>query len=253
MKLTSAALLTVALGCASCYQLQATAQAGYTQMAIDGDIALSTTGGAASVNQSVDSAFGIGDPQGSPYVRAQADFGTPVLTVSAFTFDEQGSGTLNAQFGNITAGTDVNSDITFTNAKVSLAFDIPLGPIKIAPGIAADIFDLDMHVRDTTGTFAEDLTVLAPVPMAFVRGEADLLGWAGVVAELGYVQVPTIKDVKGTFWDAEVMLELRPTSLLHLFAGYRLIGIDAEGTVDGQDFATDLRISGWTIGGGIRF
>src|SRR5206468_8641920 len=137
---------------------------------------------------------------GSPYVRVQLDLGTPVLTASAFKFEEHGQGHLNAQFGNIAAGTDVDSDIQFTNAKVSLAFDIPLGPLKIAPGIAADVFDLDMHVQDTGGSTTEDLEVIAPVPMAFVRAEGDL-GIVSAVGELGYIKIPEIHDVKGTFWD----------------------------------------------------
>jgi hypothetical protein len=256
MNLTPPALLAAAFaaafGCGSCTQMHGTAQAGYSQMAIDGRVALSTAGGGASIDQDVDSAFGIGDPQGAPYVRAQLDFGTPVLTASAFTFNESGSGTLNANFGSITSGTPVNSDLRFTDAKVSLAFDIPLGPIKIAPGLAADLIYLEMNVRSTLSASSEDLKVFAPVPMGFVRAEADL-GVVGLVGEFGYVKNPNIGDVEGTLWDGEVMAELRAGRALLLFAGYRTISVNGSGTVDNQDFSTDLRISGWTIGGGLRF
>jgi hypothetical protein len=249
---TPLALLAAAFGCGSCTQLQGTAQAGYAQMAIDGRVALSTAGGGASIDQDVKSAFGIGDPQGAPYVRAQFDFGTPVLTVSAFTFDEHGSGTLDANFGNITSGTPVSTDLRFTDAKVSLAFDIPLGPLKIAPGLAADLIYLEMNVRSSLSSSSEELKVYAPVPLAFVRAEADF-GLVGLVGELGYVKNPNIGDVEGTVWDGEVMAELHATRALQLFAGYRMISVNGNGTVDNQDFATDLRISGWTIGGGLRF
>ena len=247
------AALVGLLVCASCTQLQTTAQAGYTSMAISGDIALAPGAGGPTIHQDVDSALGLGDAVGSPYARVQFDFGVPVLTASAFTFEEQGRGTLNAQFGNITAGTAVASDLRFTNVKASLAFDvIPLGVVKIAPGLAVDGFDLRMHVQDLAATVTEDLTVQAPLPMGFVRAEADL-GLVGAVGEFGYSRLPKIEDAKGTFWDAELLVELHTGSSLHLFAGYRAIGLDAEGTTDGQDFAADLRVTGWTIGGGFRF
>jgi hypothetical protein len=246
------ALLAAAFGCGSCTQLQGTAQAGYAQMAIDGRVALSSAGGGGSIDQDVKSSFGIGDPQGAPYVRAQFDFGTPVITVSAFTFDETGAGTLEANFGSITSGTPVTTDLRFTDAKVSLAFDIPLGPVKIAPGLAADLIYLEMNVRSTLSSSSEELKVYAPVPLAFVRAEADL-GLVGLVGELGYVKNPNIGDVEGTVWDGDVIAELHATRALQFFAGYRVIAVKGNGTVDDQDFATDLRVSGWNIGGGLRF
>jgi len=252
MTRTILALLAAAFGCGSCTELHGTAQAGYAQMAIDGRVALSTAGGGASIDQDVKSAFGIGDPQGAPYVRAQLDFGTPVITVSAFTFDESGSGTLDANFGNITGGTPVTTDLRFTDAKVSFAFDIPFGPLKIAPGLAADLIYLEMNVRSTLSSSSEELKVYAPVPLAFVRAEADL-GLLGLVGEFGYVKNPNIGDVEGTVWDGEVMAELHVTRALQLFAGYRRISVNGNGTVDDQDFAVDLRVSGWTIGGGLKF
>lgn len=248
-----AAILLIA-GATSCFQLKTTAQAGYTQMAVQGDIALSTTSGSLSgvIDQDFESAFGLGDGSGSPYVRAQVDFGVPVLTVSAFTFRERGSGTLNSQFGNITSGTDVDSDLQFANVKASYAMQFDVGPVAVSPGIAVDLFDLRMRVSDTAGFASETIDVFAPVPMAFLRAEVDL-SVVAAVAEVGYIDVPKIDDVKGTFWDAELFAEVRPLPLMHLFAGYRMLHVDGSGVVDAQDFATNLDISGWMIGGGIRF
>ena len=243
-----------ALPCSGCFLPSAAVQAGYSQMALSGNAALSQPSGslAGTSTQDVESALGLGGDQGNPYVRAELDIGSPVLTVSAMQFDEQGRGTLSTQYGNLAGGTTVDSDLTFTNLKASLAFEIGLGPVSVAPGIAVDVFDLDLLVGDTVGIATERIDIVAPVPLAFVRAEADL-AIVGAVAELGYITVPDIGDVEGTFWDAELLVEVRPTPLLHLFAGYRHIHMDGEGSTDDREFAVDLDLSGWMIGGGVRF
>jgi hypothetical protein len=249
-----ASLLAIATGAASCLQLKMTGQTGYAQMAVDGNIALSPTGGSGSpiIDQDFNSAFGLGDDQSSPYARVQLDLGVPVLTVSGFTFEENGSGTLNAQFGNITAGTDVDSKLRFSNLKASLAFQFDLGPVAVAPGIAVDLFDLQLHIQDTAGFANEDIDVIAPVPLAFLRGEVDLAVVAAV-AEIGYVDIPDLNGIAGRFWDAELTAEVRPAPMFHLFAGYRALHLDSHGTIDDQDFAANMDVSGWVAGGGIRF
>jgi hypothetical protein len=253
MRATTFALTAVLLG-AGCTQLQTTVAAGYAQLAIDGNVALSASGGSLSgtTSQDIDASFGLGDAVGSPYVNVDLDFGVPVISVSGFTFEERGTGTLSAQFGNLTAGTNVESKLRFSNVKAAIAFQVDLGPVAIGPGVAIDVVDLDLTVRDTAGFSTEDIQVQAPVPMAYLRGDVDLGALKGV-AELGYIQVPTVNDVEGTFWDAEVRAELRLSPVLHLFAGYRMLHVDGEGTVDDQSFATDLDVGGWMIGGGVRF
>jgi hypothetical protein len=254
MRLHYLVLAVAGLGCGSCYQLAVKAQAGYAQMSIEGDIALNPTagGGTASIRQDIETALGLGDDQGSPYARAQFDLGVPVFAVSGFMFEEQGTGTLQANYGNITAGTNVNSDLELMNARASMAFQIELGPVSIAPGLAANWVDLTLEVADTAGIATETVELSAPLPMAFVRGEAEL-GIVALIAELGYLEVPEYDDIEGSVWDAEAIVELRPTPALNFFAGYRGINVEVEGEVDNQDFFADITLSGWIIGGGVKF
>jgi hypothetical protein len=49
------------------------------------------------------------------------------------------------------------------------------------------------------------------------------------------------------------MLEWYPVPLAHAFVGYRYIGVEGSGETGGDDFATDLQIQGWFVGGGVRF
>ncbi len=249
MRTLPSALALACLTC-GCSSFGVKGQLGYTAMSLGGDVALSPSG-SGTIRQDIESGLGLGDPQGSVYGRLELDCGVPVLTVSGFTFQEEGQGQLGPQFGQIPAGTTVQSEVDFTNFKAALAFDIDLGVVKVAPGVAVDVFDMDIQVRDSLGLSNEDIDVLAPVPMAFLRATVDL-GAVALVGEGGYMSLD-VDDVDGTFWDAEGWIEVRPTGGLFLFGGYRHISIAGTGIVDNQDFDADLTIAGWQVGGGFRF
>lgn len=227
----------------------ASAEAGYAMLSLSGDVGLSDTGGGAFVDQDV-SSLGLGGKEGSPYARAQLDLGMPVLAVKGFTFEQEGSGELTDPFGSITSG-DVTSKLSLTNIQGSVAFEFGLGPISLAPGIAVEYIDVDFSV-ESSGQPTQTIDWQAPIPMGFLRAEADLWLLQGV-AEVGYIQVPEIQGIEGTFWDLDLTVSYRPTPLLHLFTGYRHVHVDANGESDGQNFDTNLDLSGWVIGGGFSF
>ncbi|HEB53678.1 MAG TPA: hypothetical protein ENI87_10540 [bacterium] len=237
----------------ACFQFEIQAQAGYANLAVDGDLGY-VTGAGVGIDQDVESAFGLGGGQGSPYGRVQIDTGVPVLSVSAFQFSDEGQGVLQANFGgnaNLVAGAPVASELDMVNAKVAYAFEIGLGPVSISPGVAVDYFNLTTSVRDTFGIATEEVTLEGPIPLAFLRAEADL-GIVSAVAEGGYMAVG-IEDTDGELLDLEAQLVVRPTSLIELFVGYRYINLVVDGTIDGDTFDTDLTLSGLMIGGGVRF
>jgi len=252
MRIHHLVALVACSGLTSCFQLEVSAQAGYAQMALDGDVGYVNGASSASIAQDIQSGFGLGDDQGVPYLRAQVDFGVPVLAASGFMFDEQGSGTLQADFGNnLTAGTQVFTDFTLNCAKVSYAFEIGLGPVSISPGLAVDFIDLSVKAQDSVGIFTEDVQLTAPIPMGFVRGQLDL-GVVAAVAEVGYMQVD-IKDVTAKMLDLEAMVQYRPIDWVDLFVGYRSLQIEANGLIDGDQVDLDIGLSGFLIGGGVRF
>jgi hypothetical protein len=234
----------------ACAPLHVAAQAGYAQMSLDGDIGY-TSGSGVVVDQDVQSAFGLGDDQGTPYGRAEFDFGVPRLVASGFLFDDEGSGTLQADFGDIPGGVPVNSDFELSNLSGALAFDIGIGPVTISPGIAVDYFDLRMEVTDAFSIQRETVELSGPVPMGFLRGQVEFWKFAAIV-EGGYVTAE-LDDVDATLVDLEAMLEFRPTDLFNLFVGYRELAIDGDGNVDGDDFDVDITLGGFFFGGGVRF
>jgi hypothetical protein len=254
MRIPLSAALVAACFTPSCYQFKAQAQGGYALLAVDGDLGYVSGSTSASIRQDVESAFGLGDDQGSPYARVSIDTGVPVFTVSGFTFDDSGEGVLQANFGDsplLIAGAPVQSELQMTNIKGSYLFQIDLGPVAISPGIAVDYFDLDVQVRDLIGIANERVDLQAPVPLAMLRGEVDL-GVVSAMAEVGYMRVD-VDDVSGSLLDIEAMLMVHPTSMVDLFVGYRSLQLVADGEIDGDTFDTDLQIGGLMFGGGLRF
>lgn len=238
---------------ASCTGLGVSGQVGYMQSQLGGEIALSPNPGGfglGTITQDI-ADLGLSDASGSAYARVQADLGIMSLSVSGFQLRDEGTALLNVQFGGITAGTTVNSKVEFGNVKSTLTFPIKLGPVQFAPGIAVDVFDLDVDVRDLNSNANEQIDVLVPAPLAFGRAVVDL-GGVALVGEAGYMKL-NVDDVDGEFLDLEAWIEVRATSSLFLFAGYRFISIKGDGVVDNQDFNADLTVSGWQLGGGVRF
>lgn len=254
MRISSLAALSALVILPSCFQLEATALVGYAQMSVDGDLGYVNGSSGGAIEQDVESAFGLGDEQGTPYGRAMLDLGVPVLAVSGYTFEESGSGVLQANFGSspiLIAGTPVNSEFELTTIKASAAFEIAIGPVSLQPGLAVDWFDMRVEVRDTIGIATETLEVEGPLPLLFVRGQVDL-GIVDGLLEVGYIEADT-DEIDGSVLDVEVLVQVRPFSMLTLFAGYQMLTLDARGESDGDSYEADLQIGGFLIGGGLSW
>lgn len=243
--LASLALMTVP----ACSVPTVAVQAGFAQLSLDGDIGYVEDTSTASIDQDAKSAFGLGDNQGSPYVRGQVDFGMSVLTVSGFSFEDEGQGTLGADFGNLTQGVAVNSTLEMQALKLSYAFDIGFGPVAISPGLAVDYFDLSIEA--TNGLITERVDLNGPFPLLFLRATVDF-GTVGAFVEAGYLGAD-VDDVDGALLDIEAQLLVRPWSALELFVGYRYLQLQLDGLIDDDSFDTDLTISGLIFGGGLKF
>jgi hypothetical protein len=251
---SSSLLVAASFVLASCTSYGATGQAGFAYMKVGGGLALdSGTGGSvASIEQDIDSAFGLGDAQGSPYLRGQIDAGVPVLTASVFWLKESGQGQLDDPFGGLVTGTTVDTQLDLTVAKIAATFDFDLWLLKLSPGILFDVFAIDFDARESVLGSSEDIDEMVFVPMPFLRAEAGF-GPVNATAEIGYIDVSGLDNSGGRFLDFEAMIEFYPLPLGHLFTGYRYIGIDANGDSGTESFATDLQIQGWVLGGGLRF
>lgn len=252
MRILTLVVASALLTLPACYQFEVTAQAGYAMLSLDGDFGYVGGSTGATIDQDIETAFGLGEDEGAPFAKVALDFGTPTLSASGFFFDEEGSGTLTANFGdNLTAGTTVLSEFELTCAKIAYAFEIPLGPVSISPGLAVEYVDLGFNVRDTFGAATEDVQLQAPIPMLFLRAEADI-SIVTLLVEAGYISVD-IDDIEAKLLDVEALVEVNVTNWLNFFAGYRMIEFEADGLIDNDTYDIDLGLSGFLVGGGFRF
>jgi hypothetical protein len=228
------------------------AHVGYARLAVDGDLALGSdgNGGGGSAAQDVGAAFGLGSELDSPYVRATADFGLPELIASGFWIRESGDGVLDSSFGGLPAGTPVSTSLELGHLKLAGALGYTLGPVTVAPGLLLDVFAIDFRASSSPGN-REEVDEVIGVPMPFVRVAAPVFGLAATI-EAAYLELPGFVDGDGRFADVEALLEWRGESL-QFAAGYRLLTADAEGDSGADTVAIDLRVSGWFVGGGLRF
>lgn len=242
-------LILPALG--SCVGIQAFG--GYTQMQMSGTLALNDSGNTNNldnIQNDVSTDLGLGDQVGAPYARATLDLGAITLTGSGFTFDVNGSGTLSQPFGDLPAGRTVDTDFKLLNVKGAIALDlIDIGTFRLSPGVAVDFFDVEFSMEDTATMEFEQVDTLAPVPMLFLQGEVSL-GPVGAAVDFGWIEAD-FGDVDGTWLDIEGLATMTIVPSLEVFAGYRYISIDTTGDADGQDYAANLQLEGWTVGLGL--
>lgn len=228
---------------------------GYIETQLTGNLALEPSAGGVSLdtlNVDVEESLGLTESSGSPYGRLDLELGPARVTLSAFQYSESGSGTLNADFGDIVVGTTVNSSLDLLNIKGALTFDLlDFGVFRLSPGIGLDFFDVDMTVRAPSVGQTEEISSLAPVPMLFAQGEVEVGPFAAIV-DGGWISVD-LDEGDGEYWDVEGLLRLTPGAGVEIFGGYRWISIDVQGNDEGQEFAADLELQGWFVGGGLRF
>lgn len=238
----------------ACTSLDVTAQAGYAQMSLSGEVGYSRgASGTEAPKQDIDSAFGIGNSEGSPYGGAAVDFGVPILTISAFALKTTGAGTLSDGFGGIPAATPVSSALDLLDIKTTYVFEVPIGPFSIASGVGLDYLDVKLRVSNLDPVVPEVQTadLSLPVPLGCVRGELDL-EWLNVLAEVGYMSA-ALEGVEAQIVDVEAMVMFRPSRWAHLFLGYRWLALDVKGSLDTDYVATDIALRGFMLGGGFEF
>lgn len=242
----------------------ATVDAGYLNLKLGGDIGFATGSQNLSGQASVDEGLGQGGNVGAPYGRIELAndagmFGAG-LFASGFVYDNQGTGTLQAKYGNIVAGTAVRSDFNLVNAKVGafLSFDIA-DLVFIRPGIAADIFLPDLVVETTQVTPAQSERINDPLglPLPYVQVGVDT-GIVSAFVEVGYLPLDTSKvniggdyDVDSKTLDVEAMVRVRPGAHLEVFAGYRLFKLQVAGRLQSDTVDIDIDLTGFMVGGGL--
>jgi len=248
---TSVLLILTALG--ACTPSAFRAAGGVALMTVGGQVSLDNSSGSAAlgaVRNDLDDALDLDDNNVSPYLRFDVDFGSHRVSLSGFAFDEEGDGVLANDFGDITSGTAVRSKMDFLNIKAAYSYGlIDLEFVRVAPGIAVNTLLTDIEVS-ALNSF-EQVESVVGVPMPFLQAEVGL-GPVSAVFDVGAMDID-LNDADGTYWDLEGVLMVRPSDSVDIFAGYRYIDLDSDGTADARSFDADLALRGWIFGLGITF
>jgi hypothetical protein len=238
---------------AGCTPFSVTTQVGLARTKVGGDLALdSTSAGLGAITQDVDSAFGLGSGQDSPFLRAEVQLGGPMFSASVFWLEEEGNGELQRSFGGLSANTQVASNLELTVGKLTAAYGIQLGPVLVAPGLMVDVVDLKFDAREQTLGARETVDEVLALPLPCLRVQGDVGDFRAFV-EAGYLYLPDLSGRSAQFLDLEAQVQWTVAGPLHLFVGYRLLTIDANGDADDQTFSADLAVQGFMVGGGVRF
>ena len=220
--------------------------------AVSGDVSLS----ALNDRVDVDSDLDLGGADYEPLVRAEADFGPLIASASWFRMEQDGTSTLTADFGGISAGSTVASEIDIAVGQGRCVVDLlDTDVAKLGLGVAADWFDLDLESKEATLGTTERVDVEQLVPLLAAHGAVrfDLpllmplrldVNAAAITAHIG--------DIDGTVVDIEAILR-GEAGWLGFFAGYRYIYVSLDGEVSGDPFDGDIYLDGWMAGISVRF
>lgn len=237
----------------ACAPVEVTTQIGFAQVAIQGDLTL-TTGGQATngTAQDLDRGFGLGSARGSAFGRVELDFGTPVVSASGLWFREAGTGALAESFGGLPAGTEVETTLELGVVKVVGASDFQIGPVTLSPGVLVDVFRLDFQAATVAGD-REEIDEVIAVPVPCLRVVASPIEWLELAIEGGYLDAKGLVDGDPRFWDLEAIFALRWGRRASAFMGYRWLHADANAVSPTETVRVDVEVQGWFLGVGLEF
>ncbi|MEO6593331.1 MAG: hypothetical protein ABIP94_01100, partial [Planctomycetota bacterium] len=159
-------------------------------------------------------------------------------------------GTLLHPYGDITAGSQVQTSMEYFNITAAYGFEVLREQYyRVAVGAELGFYTLD--IAAVSGARRESVKTSVIVPMPFIEVEGfygDFTlgvngGWMS--ADLG--------DANGIYWDMEGYAKWQATEKFDLLVGYRNIRMDSSGRASSRDFDADLDVQGFFVGGGIRF
>ncbi len=246
-----AASLTL-IGCFSCAVPSADITPRYGTFDVDGDFGIGDANGVlatADIGQA-----GFSKDSGVLGVRADLDFGSPTLMLSAQRSNHDGSGTLSADLTNadgqtISAGAAVDSKLDLGLYQGILTWDLVPGDLaEVGLGFGVVGVDLSSSVTDTgPGGDTLDIDEFVPIPVLALRGGTQLGGLElsgvldGMMASIQYDEL--------TFIDLDVLARYRifggdDRMRFSVGLGYRHVALDVDSKEDGEEITLDVTFSG---------
>jgi hypothetical protein len=220
-----------------------------------GDVGLSNSTVTDVDTIDIESDLDLGDTDYVPYVRLEGDLGPFNLAGSWFETSQSGTGVVTADFGNITAGSTVESDLDLTLVNGRFVWDfINTDLVHLGLGVAAEWVDFDLEAKEQTFGLSESVSVSQVLPLAAAHAAVGIpLPWIPLRLDVNAAGMSLhIEDVDGTVIDIEGLLRA-DFNHFGCFAGYRYILVQTDGVIDDQNFDGDIVLAGWLLGASVRF
>jgi hypothetical protein len=247
---------TLALAFAACTSSDPlfTVEGGAFAPSLHGDVGLSTSVTTDVNTINLASELGLGSREVVPYLRGELAVGGIDAALSGFRTKESGHGTVTADFGDITAGSTVDTKLDLGLVHAHVAFDLfETEWLTVGAGLAADYVDLSLDAYDPVFVLNESIDVRQVVPLAFARTSVHLPAVpVDLEVSLGAI-TGSYRQIDGTVVDFEAMLHGRIGGPVSLFGGYRYVHFDIKGTSNSQAYDGNVVLSGFMLGASIRF
>jgi hypothetical protein len=250
MKLQRLLFVTLSILFAACAGQTYRAEVGPMFARARGEFALANSSQALAPNNSIDGNLGLGDSEVSPYVALRTDIDRHRVRLNGFYIDSEGSGTLGPAYGDIPAGSQVQTTMDMFAIASNYSYEVLRGDrYRLGLGAQLGYYSLDVSARTTTGR--EQVTTDVVVPMPYVEAEAfwrDLT----VGASMGIMSAD-LGDANGRYWDIEAYANWALNNKFDLKFGYRYLLLDGYGRASSRDFDADVDVQGIYFSAGVRF
>ena len=202
----------------------------------------------------IDDDLDLSDEDNSIFAKARVSGAGINIWASGFETEQNGRSQLSVNFGDIAAGTTVRTNSEIRSLQAGISFNIiDVGGFRLAPGVGADYFDIELEAQDSVLNQIESLAEDGPIPLVFLDASFDPpVIPLSVEAHIGGI-TGTYDDFDGLLLDGEATVHVHLLDPLDLYAGYRYIQFELDGVDDGEEFTADLVLSGLIVGAGLRF
>ena len=227
---------------------------GYFGASVDGQVDTISPG--VTTEFDFEENGGQDDSDSAIYAVAQAGLAPLELRLSAFQYENSGTGSFSGEFFDSTfsSGT-VESEFTFGAYQALLVFDlVNVERFRIGALAGASALDLEISLDEVGGAAAtESAEEVVPVPLVGARFDLKVIGGLRIGATGSFFPLDEIDDFEIDCYDVEAGAHLELLPKFEIFAIYRRIVIDAEGEIDDVDAAVDLQLRGPVFGVALTF
>jgi hypothetical protein len=221
----------------------------YGQFDLDGHFGVNAGGTTNGVNDLASAGFG--DDDGFFGLRADLDFGSPMVTLSSQVTSHKGSGVttegLDTADGSIGPGTNVYSDMDFGLHQAMFTFDVvPTDSVDVGIGLGFAYINVDATMMDMgAGQVSVDESIV--IPQLAIHAGVDLGDFEAVGLLSGFDLSSSGDQV--TFIDLDLLARYR---LIggddrvegSIGFGYRATTLDLKYEDDGDDIDAEFRFQG---------